>query len=138
MNMDGDTGFREIEHTADWELEVWAKDLPSLLEQAGRGMYLLAGFKLQAGPRVSRSFKLAVNDNESLLVDFLSELLWIAEHEGLAFDAYDLSIDINWLNAKLDGAPITCFSKEIKAVTYHNLNIINSGDGLQVRIVFDV
>jgi len=26
-------GYREVEHTADWELEVWAADLPGLLEQ---------------------------------------------------------------------------------------------------------
>jgi len=138
MDLDEITGFREIEHTADWELEVWAPDLPGVLEQAGKGMYGLAGFQLETGPRVSRSFKLVVCDNESLLVDFLSELLWIAENEGLAFDVYDLSIKNAWLNVKLEGAPIASFSKEIKAVTYHNLNIVHSGKGLRVRIVFDV
>ena len=25
-------GYREVEHTADWELEVWATDLAGLLE----------------------------------------------------------------------------------------------------------
>jgi SHS2 domain-containing protein len=38
-------GYREREHTADWELEVWAPDLPRLLEQAARGMYRLAGLR---------------------------------------------------------------------------------------------
>ncbi|MFC2053874.1 archease, partial [Chloroflexota bacterium] len=30
-------GFREIEHTADWELEVWAPDILELLKQAAIG-----------------------------------------------------------------------------------------------------
>ena len=42
-------GFREKEHTADWELDVWAPDLPALLDQAARGMYWLMGAQLEEG-----------------------------------------------------------------------------------------
>ena len=42
-------GYRELEHTADWELEAWADDLPGLLEQAARGMYALSGVRLDGG-----------------------------------------------------------------------------------------
>jgi hypothetical protein len=52
-------GFREIEHTADWELEVWAPDLPALLEQAGRGMYALAGVRLALEGRASANLRCA-------------------------------------------------------------------------------
>ena len=41
--MQPEFGFREHAHTADWELEVWAPDLPALLEQAAHGMYAISG-----------------------------------------------------------------------------------------------
>ncbi len=45
------SGFREKDHTADWELEVWAPDLPGLLVEAARGMYWLMGARLEHGQR---------------------------------------------------------------------------------------
>jgi SHS2 domain-containing protein len=131
-------GFRELEHTADWELEVWAPDLISLLEQAARGMYTLAGARLSDGPRRVRQLDLPMNDPESLLVSFLAELLFLGEQESLVFDTFDLAIEQNRLHAHLVGAPLVSIDKEIKAVTYHNLAIQKTSRGLQVRIVFDV
>lgn len=132
------SGYREIEHTADWELEVWAPDLTGLLEQAARGMYALTGTKLRAGPRIERRIELDMIDEESLLVGFLSELLYIGEMEGLGFDRFHLRLDGSRLDARLDGAPLESMSKEIKAVTYHNLRIEKSQEGLRARVVFDV
>ena len=42
------------------------------------------------------------------------------------------------LYARLGGAPIRSQSKEIKAVTYHNLRVIENEDGVQARVVFDI
>lgn len=131
-------GFIEREHTADWELEVYAPDLPGLLEQAARGMYKLMGTQLQKGKRVKRDFELTILDEESLIVDYLSELLYITEQENLAFDKFSLQVLEDKLSAELYGSPIRSMDKEIKAVTYHKLNIHRSEDGLRANIVFDV
>lgn len=131
-------GYREIEHTADWELEVWAPDLPGLLEQAARGMYSLAGVKLGAGPPHELIFEVAANDPETLLVNFLSEVLYYAENEGLGFDAFQLNWDGNRLSAQMLGIPLRSIEKEIKAVTWHNLKVQTSESGLTTRVVFDV
>jgi SHS2 domain-containing protein len=131
-------GYREIEHTADWELEVWAPDQTGLLEQAARGMYALARARLKDGPRRKRKLKLKMGDPESLLVRFLSELLYFGEQEGLGFDEYELTLGDRELIAELSGAPLASIDKEIKAVTYHNLKVLESENGLETRIVFDV
>jgi len=131
-------GFREIEHTADWEIEVWAPDLPGLLEQAARGMYALSGVCLQLGSPVTKRFSLAGLDPESLLVKFLNELLYLSEQEGLVFDMFDLSVENNMLDAAVIGRRIESQQKEIKAVTYHNLAIQVSPQGLLVNLIFDV
>jgi len=65
-------GFRELPHTADWALEVWAHDFPALLEQAARGMYALTSAQLKAGPRAVRELELQGYDREILLVKFLT------------------------------------------------------------------
>ena len=131
-------GFCEIEHTADWELEVWAPDLMSLLEQAARGMYTLSHTLLTAGPRLTRHFTIPFTDRESLLVDFLSELLFFGEDEEIAIDEYQFDFDGTSLQVRAEGAPIAEQSKEIKAVTYHKMEIRATGRGLEVNIVFDV
>lgn len=136
--MQPEFGFREHAHTADWELEVWAPDLPSLLEQAARGMYALSGVVLH-GDVITRALELEASDMESLLVRFLSELLWLEQDQQLGFDHFMLSVQDNFcLTAHLEGSTITSMDKEIKAVTYHNLAVQDTPSGLSVVIVFDV
>jgi SHS2 domain-containing protein len=136
--MDERTGYREIEHTADWELHVWAPDLIRLLITAAQGMYTLSHTMLAAVPQERRDFELPFVDRESLLVDFLSELLFFGEEEGIAFDTYQLEFNGSSLKVQARGAPIQDQAKEIKAVTYHGLQIRETERGLEVNIVFDV
>jgi SHS2 domain-containing protein len=131
-------GYREVEHTADWELEVWAADLPGLFEQAARGMCALAGMRLQPEPRHSRRVSLQARDIESLLVSFLSELLYYLEQEGIGFDLYQITLEGLNLQAELGGARLASIQKEIKAVTFHRLSVRQTEAGLKVNIVFDV
>lgn len=146
--MELDAGFREHAHTADWELEVWAPDLPGLLIEAARGMQSLCGMRLEAGPRQTYILSLDGSDAENLLVHFLSELLWVGEQEKLGFDHFELDISGQedplqlhnplHLEAHLQGAPLAGIDKEIKAVTYHNLAVRQTRNGLVANIVFDV
>jgi len=138
MMADGGLGFTEIEHTADWALKVWAPNLPLLFAQAAKGMYWLMEIRLAEGPRLEKSIAIAGADNESLLVAFLSELLYMSESTGIGFDAFQVTIEGDQLQATTLGAPIAMQKKEIKAVTYHNLAIRQDGDRYTVTIVFDV
>lgn len=137
-------GFREIAHTADWELEVWAADLPGLLEQAALGMLHLAGARLQDSPVQELQIRLAAADPESLLVSFLSELLFIMEQSGVGFRDFKIEVqnqpDLLGLtcNAAFQARPLLGLDKEIKAVTYHRLQVLTGPEGLRTRIVFDV
>jgi len=136
--MEATAGYREHEHTADWELEVWAPDLRGLFVQSAQGMMALSGARLEQAPQVRRIFELEAPDPESLLVAFLGELLFLAETEGLGFDGFEITLLENRLRAGVSGAPLAWRDKEIKAVTYHNLTIRETSRGLEARIVFDV
>lgn len=132
------SGYREVPHTADWELQVWAPNLISLLEQAANGMYHLAGAKLASNARLTRRIELKYSDPENLLIDFLTELVYLVDTEGLAFDDFELQLSEDRLIAVITGAPLASINKEVKAVTYHNLTIRTTMQGLEVSIVFDV
>ena len=101
-------------------------------------MYWLMQTSLEPHPRVERALECDGVDRETLLVVFLSDLLYVGEREGLGFDQFDLSISEDHLSAVARGAPIAEQKKEIKAVTYHNLVVERSEAGYQVTIVFDV
>lgn len=131
--------FREIDHTADWALEVWAPTLPELFAEAARGMQALAGAVPGRSPRTRRAVRLTAGDAESLLVAWLQELLYLTESEGLAFDEFTIQgLSGERLEADVAGAPAQRLDKVIKAVTYHNLAIRADEAGLRVTIVFDV
>jgi SHS2 domain-containing protein len=132
------SGFEELPHTADWQMRVWATSLPGLFAEAARGMNALAGIKPSPGARVRREFEAEAADVESLLVAFLSELVWAAEQENLIFDTFKIVLKDSKLKVRMSGEHILSVNKSIKAVTYHNLQIRKTGDGFQVEIVFDV
>jgi SHS2 domain-containing protein len=127
-----------MEHTADWELEVWAPDLPGLLVQAARGMYWLMGAHLEEGQRLQRTLDFYGADDETRLVGFLQELLYLCDSQGLVFDQVKVEIDGEHGRAELRGAPLARLGKEIKAVTYHNLSVRKTATGLEATLVFDV
>jgi len=135
--------FEELSHTADWCLRVWAVDLNQLFIETARGMNAISGIRLAEKPRVQRSFSISAPDVESLLVSFLSEMVYFIEKDQLAFDEIDLVIDNENsspcnLSVNLRGASILSLDKAIKAVTFHNLHIQRTTQGVEVAVVFDV
>jgi SHS2 domain-containing protein len=131
--------YREVDHTADWALHVWAPSLEELFVEAARGMYALAGAQARPGAAVRRRVELAAEDHESLLVAWLQELLYYTESEELAFTDYRIErLDATHLRAEVEGGPMEQLTKIIKAVTYHNLKINRTPDGYEATLVFDV
>ena len=99
--------WQEIEHTADLALHLWAADLPDLFATAARGMFSL--FVVTDDALVeTKSLTLAALDVETLLIDWLNELLYWVEVEGLAFTAFEfaqLTHTEDILLAARDGEP---------------------------------
>ena len=137
---DAPADFEEIEHTADWALRVRGVNLRELLSHAARGMSSLLVPDLETVPvDVQRQVELDALDAESLLVEWLGELAYWAESELLVFREYDLTeVSPTHLRAILRGGRVPGLQKHIKAVTYHNLKIVTTEDGLETVIVFDV
>jgi len=132
-------GFEELDHTADWALGVRGRDLAELLVNAAQGMMELAGVQTASGSGTGRTLELTSLDRESLLVDWLHELLLALELRGVAFKDIRLAITGDrGLTATFEEVPLTGMAKPIKAVTYNDLHIEESPFGLSATVVFDV
>jgi SHS2 domain-containing protein len=132
--------WQEVDHTADWALRVRGDDLRALYEHAALGMLELAGGEADpAEPRIARTFTLSAPDSETLLVDWLTELLILIEDDGIVFDRVEVHhADDHSLEAAVSGRAGGGFAKHIKAVTFHNLKITCADGGCETTIVFDV
>lgn len=136
--MKKDCGYQELEHTADWAIKVWAPDLESLLVTAAKSMYTLSRTETDISQLIDKEFSLEYLDPESLLVDFLSELIFLAEIKQLAAINYDLKIIGNTITTNIQTAKIISRQKEIKAITYHQLEVVHKDSGVETIIIFDV
>jgi SHS2 domain-containing protein len=131
-------GFKEISHTADRCIAVWAPDLPRLLMQAAAGMYQMMEIDPLSGEPAKKKMELEAASAEELLVLFLSELLYLLESSQVVFDHLDLGLEGLHLHAEMQGKQPVRYRNEIKAVTYHKLAIRQTRQGLEAEIVFDV
>jgi len=131
--------YEEIEHTADWALRVRGADLPALFSNAALGMMELAGVRMGNGSGQERTIELQAIDKETLLVDWLHELLVALELEQIAFRDIELEIAGGTrLAGTVQAVPLASMEKPIKAVTFNELEIIELSQGLEATIVFDV
>jgi SHS2 domain-containing protein len=132
-------GWEEIEHTADWALRIRGDDLRTLFENAARGMVSLLGDVKPDEITFRRTIELSAMDLETLLVDWLTELLYALD-DGMIFSEIIVrQIEGTSIIGEVSGGPTDQpLLKQIKAVTYHMLEIKPTDQGFEVVIVFDV
>lgn len=132
--------FRELEHMADIALEVTANTLEELFNEAAYGMMAV----LYGSEEISRHLDITVTvtvdgcDVETRLVSFLSELLYHNETTRLIVTDCRVSFRNDTVIAHVQGYNGEAPTKEIKAVTFHGMEINTSDKGYTTTIVFDV
>lgn len=131
--------FEEIEHTADLALRVRGRDLAELLMHAAMGMLALSAVKFSTHEGRRITLELSAADGEQLLVLWLEELLYGMEMRGVAYQDFALTAhDGPGLKATMREVELESIGRQIKAVTFHDLRIITTQEGLEATVVFDV
>jgi SHS2 domain-containing protein len=129
----------EIEHTADWAIHVRGATLPELFVNAATGMYGLMADLAAVTPVLERTLEVNGVDAEALLVNWLNELVYHTEIDGEVFCEFRIALlEPTHLRATARGGKGIQLKKQIKAVTFHNLQIISTNTGYETTIVFDV
>ncbi len=135
--------FQEIEHTADLAIRVRGEDLVALFVHAANGMFHLLRCRPVERPAesVERDMELDAPDLETLLVDWLDELLYLSQRAGLCFETFDIHTldDQGHLKATVHASGSQTPQRDIKAVTFSDLRIVQQEDGAyETTITFDV
>lgn len=133
-------GHRQLEHTADLALELWAPDEPALLVEGARA---LVGLLTEAPPPsgdASRPVELRALDPEDRLVRWLSEVIYLATVEGFLVTDAALTLAGDGLRGTARGVAEagSRLRTEIKAVTYHDLELVRGPQQVRARVVLDV
>ena len=129
--------IREVPHTADAAIDVFGRSLDEVFANAAIGMLSLMEINIQDEDLGCENLSLTENDHESLLVAFLSEILYIIEQKRCPSNI-QIKISGSKLKSTFHSFPIISSSKEIKAVTFNQLNITQVDGQFQTRIVFDI
>ena len=131
-----------MEHTADAMFEAYGKDLNELFENSALAveecMVKLSSLKNKEKHKIS----LKSESIEELLYDFLSELIFIKDTEGLLFKKFKVRIkDLN-LEAECEGEKINRNTQELlddaKAVTKHLFKVKKLKNKWLARIIIDI
>jgi len=133
--------FEEIDHTADRAFRVAGCDMAALLENAARAMQALDrdGPRPTAEPSTTRAIEVEGVDGESLLVNWLNEILYLEQVYHLVCESFHIDeIKNHHLRARLETRECDGSYTHIKAVTFHNLKIRETSDGLEAEVVVDV
>ena len=130
--------FEEVEHTADAALRVYGRDLGELFVNAAYGMFSLMSDWEDTPPSTEQEISLQAIDDETLLVDWLSELLYFHEMEDVVYTAFEiLNISPTSLQAIARGTERWNHLAAIKAVTFNDLHIEKTSQGYTATVVFD-
>jgi SHS2 domain-containing protein len=133
--------FEILEHKADLKIRVFGKTKEELFENAMVGMQKAAKYEKKLKTQISKvKIKIKSIDLPSLLVDFLSEVLYLIETEKLVFEKVKFEkFNENKIKAILTGKPLKRMGVHIKGVTYHDLDIHQEKDGTwQATVLFDI
>jgi len=131
--------YEEVEHTADAAIRAYGRDLPELFANAAYGMFDLLADTEKLHPTIEREVSLEAPDLETLLVDWLGELLYLREAHGEVYKEFEIStLSPTELRAVAKGGKGFVPRMDIKAVTYHDLKIEKTEEGYVTTVVFDV
>ena len=139
--------YREIEHTADIGLQIHGESLIHLFANAAFGFYDLILGEHKNSEQDRKKIQLNAANVNDLMVNWLSELNYLLSVDHFVAASFiDLQIiseesEVR-LNAELVGESNSDFKQnlgfEIKAITYHQLNIHETVEGYKTDIFFDI
>jgi len=139
--------WKTIEHPADTGIEIWADSLPEVFALAAKGL-MATGIEhpelLQ--PKNQRIIQTTGTDLKELMVNFLSEFLYLIDTENFVMakcqvDALSTTNNFS-IRATVWGETFDLTkhgsTTDIKAITYHQMLIEEANHRWHARIIFDI
>ena len=132
--------YEILEHRADLKLRVFGRTKEELFSNALLAMTSALRAKIKNQRAKIKKIRIKCSNIETLLVDFLNEVLYLIQvnkeiYNNIKFKKFSETE----LEAELIGDKVERFGEDIKAVTYHNLDVHQEKNGTwQATVLFDI
>ncbi|MGH2405276.1 MAG: archease [bacterium] len=135
--------FEVFDHTADVGILARAPTLPELFEVAAEGMFSFLIDPAMVENRAWHERSVEAGDREGLLVAWLNDLLVLLGGEEFVPKVFVVDeLNERRLRATVHGESVDParhhFRLDVKAATYHGLQIAQTDGDWTARIIFDV
>jgi len=132
-----------LDHTADLGMLVRGNDLVDLYQNAGKALINLMLQRKALKGSTSMNISISGTDLEDIMVRWLGEILYLFEGENLVVTDLKIHPFSNLaLKATLKTVPFDPnhhkIIREIKAVTYHQIQVVQQGGQWTARVIFDL
>lgn len=147
--MQGESNAKKYEylyHIADAKFRAYGSTMEEAFENAALAMFNVMVNTSRIEAKELREIEITSTDIKMLLAEWLSELLYLFEVDGIVFcefkmDRIEKKGEGFSLTGKAWGEPIDLsrhrFDAQVKAVTLHELEVQQKEDGFWVQVVVD-
>jgi len=134
--------FEIIDHTADVGIRAYGASMNQAFANAAKALFSLITELDDVDEVLHRDIELVAPDQESLLVEWLNELIYIFDAENIIFKRFDITqLNSTRLKARGYGEKVDSSKHKlkigVKAATYHMLKV-DKPSGYQVQVLFDI
>jgi len=136
-------GFRLLDHTADVRVQATGDDFVEALSWVATAMFSVIADLDAVETRQTIEVAVKSDDRETLVVDWLNELLYRFEAEGFLPKVFHVSVNEGGteINARCGGESADPDRHRIrpgvKAATYHDLEVVHNGEW-RIQVVLDL
>ena len=135
--------YRTFDHTADIGIEGEAGTAPELFAEMARGLFsILLADGTVVEPRESDTIELSGDEVELLLLDWLDELLYRFEVHRRVYCDFEVELSDFGVRAVARGEQLDplrhALQHEVKAITYHELEVRQEGGRWTARVIVDI
>jgi SHS2 domain-containing protein len=135
--------FRILEHTADIGFEAFGASREEVFANAARALFHIVVELDTVRPHESVNVQVKGDDPPSLLVNWLSELLYLQDAEGWLFRDFEIhSLADRSLAAVARGEKFDSARHQlkllVKAITYHQLLLEQTPTGWRAQVYVDI
>lgn len=131
--------FEVVEHIADVGFRAWGETLGNLFEQAAEALISFGSHSSHT--TAERNIRVQGEDYESLLVNWLSEILYLFDSgEFVPVRFHVGSVSPTQLDARIEGEPggARQWNLIVKAITYHEIEVRETDGRWEARVILDV
>ena len=134
--------YKILDHTADVMFECYGKNLNELFENSAIATTDVMVSRRTVGKRIKKEIKIENKRIDSLLFDFLEELIYLKDAEELLFKEFKVSIKEGKLKAICSCEKIDrekhILKLDVKAVTLHKFEVRQVGKKWIATFILDI